>query len=449
MATQKEEIVVKAGFDNTSLARGLRTAEGMVAEFATRISILFAVGALVGFDKTLVSWAKNLSETAERLGTTTDEVQRLNFVADQTGVSIEKVAGALDRLAKSKEQGLGHVGSGTPEEMALSQKAFAQFGLTLSDIQRDSPIELFNAISASIEKTGVNSQVTANAMALMGRNAGQLIPMMKEMKNLSPQADILPAGAVRDLEAQGRFMDKMWTRFKVMAGTLISPSSWHQLTGAGQAELRAERDAKIADRMHQGEIDWLNKTQAQWHEIHDIKVDELHNAKELGKQEDEMLKTRQKYLDKVVQTDEIQKRMAASNREIGAVNRQISGIDKFIPTLEELAGNRYTQHLARLYGSGGRFNIADGQGPLAQAARDAELAKYQQMWDATHGNYGQAELDRQRQIKAENLLGAAGFDTPAMKQEEMKRHLADISQNIHDLLKKADAEGVPVKVNIP
>ncbi len=64
------------------------------------------------------------------------------------------------------------------------------------------------------------------------------------------------------------------------------------------------------------------------------------------------------------------------------------------------------------YGPGGKWNIADGKGPLGQAARDAALYAKQQMWDLAHGNYGQAKIDRDRQMRAENFLGAAGIETP-------------------------------------
>ena len=141
---------------------------------------------------------------------------------------------------------------------------------------------------------------------------------------------------------------------------------------------------------------------------------------------------------------EIEKSIHEKKLEITKVTEEINKIDQASPTLEMLAGDKYTSQLDKDYGSGGKWNVADGSGPLGQAARDAELYAKQQMWDLTHGNYNQAEKDRQNQIKAENLLSAAHYETPAMKQAALQKGIDGINVNIAELLTRAKTDGIVI-----
>jgi len=156
------------------------------------------------------------------------------------------------------------------------------------------------------------------------------------------------------------------------------------------------------------------------------------------------------------------------NRELSAVYRDRSKlmsdfyrVDASTPTVGDLAGRGFTSRLNALYGEGGQYDLGKGDGPLGNAARESELAKKQMQWDLTYGNgrwvegengqpghfTGQAELDRQRAIKADNLLGAAGLDTPAQKFEAMKQHLGEINDRIKLLTDKATGDGIKINTD--
>ena len=169
MATQKEELIVRAGFDSTALASGLRSTVGQVQHWGKEIGCYiagaFALEKLVEFQKGIFEFAKSISLTAERLGVTTDEVQKLQYAGAMTGVALDTVASALEKLARAKEKALGG-GAGGDQLIA----SFARFGITMKELQTLAPDQLFDKISESVEKTGVNSVVTADAMELMGRS---------------------------------------------------------------------------------------------------------------------------------------------------------------------------------------------------------------------------------------------------------------------------------------
>src|SRR6266705_3835645 len=144
------------------LEKGLQLAEGL--------GVGFGVEKLISFDEQIMSMGKALKDTAERLGVTTDQVQALNYAAQEAGSDLEHVANGLDKLAKAKETVLE--GGAAGEKLV---QVFSDFGISIEQIRSASPIELFEAIGQSIDKTGVSSKVTADSLSLMGKSGSHLI----------------------------------------------------------------------------------------------------------------------------------------------------------------------------------------------------------------------------------------------------------------------------------
>jgi hypothetical protein len=175
MATETEEIKMRVGMDTTAISKGMLEVKHQVreafTELAKDVAAAFTVERLFEFGKGLVENARHIEETAQRLNLTTEAVQRLQHVAEMTGTTVDTLAQAFDKLAKTKEDALG----GNTKE----QDAFAQFGISLDELNRMEPAEIFSKISESIEKTGINAKVTAGLIELMGRSAGQLKPALE------------------------------------------------------------------------------------------------------------------------------------------------------------------------------------------------------------------------------------------------------------------------------
>lgn len=101
------------------------------------------------------------------------------------------------------------------------------------------------------------------------------------------------------------------------------------------------------------------------------------------------------------------------------------------PEIEMLAGTTWMERLKFFYENPrGRGYLGRGNGPFGGPAREYELAKYQQIWDRTYGNIGDAENDRQRMIAARNQLILSGAASPEMllgKIEDNTRALAQLT----------------------
>ncbi len=217
--SERKSIVVDAGFDNTSLSQGMISTQQKVAHWAKdiggKIAAAFAFEQILEFDKSLSELAQKLSDTADRLGVTTDEVQRLYFAAGMAGTNIDVVAGSLDRLAKAKTKVL----EGDDANGGLAG-AFDQFGISFKDLAALTPDELFHRIGESIEKTGVNAKVTASLMDLLGKSGGSLIPMLKELRERSAEAPIISAGDLENLKKAGEALEGLYMKIKVLFATL-------------------------------------------------------------------------------------------------------------------------------------------------------------------------------------------------------------------------------------
>ncbi len=164
--------------------------------------------------------------------------------------------------------------------------------------------------------------------------------------------------------------------------------------------------------------------------------------------------------DKLKEQEKLSREYGKLAREAHNIETEGGRVDSVVPTVADLAGRDFSKKLNKDYGAGGKFDLGKGNGVYGDAARESELAGKQMAWDLTYGNgryvvgadgvghfTGQAEVDRKRKIAADNMLGAAGLDTPAMKFEAMKQHLADIRQQMVILNQKASDDGIVIKTN--
>lgn len=111
------------------------------------------------------------------------------------------------------------------------------------------------------------------------------------------------------------------------------------------------------------------------------------------------------------------------------------------PSLENIAGRRWTANLNKRYGKGGQFDLGLGDGAFAANAQDYLLAQKQQEYDRTYGNNQAAEQDRQRMIAERNYLVASGVSSPEM----VLGKIADDTGKLQELFRALVESGVIIK----
>lgn len=205
----QEEFLLRMGFNADAVNRGTQMMVQAQKDAANdfkkiwsaaleKVGEFFAIGEAVRFGRELQENAHQIELLADRLNLTTDQIQRMQHAADMTGGSVEQIATAFDKLAKSKEDALG----GNKKEAG----AFSDFGLSISEVKKMEPEALFQRIADSIAKTGINAKVTADLISLLGRNGGELKTLLENYSKLSATTGIIPEQDIKNVADSARIV---------------------------------------------------------------------------------------------------------------------------------------------------------------------------------------------------------------------------------------------------
>lgn len=220
-----------SGWDKTlgKAEKGVQhLAEEGLGELKTAMIEAFSIGAVLEATRAVLEFGEAISVGAARLGVSTDSVQQLGFAARQAGSDLGTVESALDKLARAKEEALagGEKGDKLVEE-------FSRLGVTVEDLKSKSPEELFRQMGKGLEGVATNSQITADMMAIFGRNAGALIPILKELDEKSAQLKLVSPENLQALhEAK-----QAWDAFKDRKQATLATGMARVFSGESPADL--------------------------------------------------------------------------------------------------------------------------------------------------------------------------------------------------------------------
>jgi len=134
------------------------------------IARVFAAQKLLQFGKHIVENAGHIKDLAEQFNITTDEVQRLENSAQDTGLAFDDMGQALTKLGAARKD----AAQGNEELVAT----FKKFGVTMEDLQDPSKrnLDLLVQMGNAIGKMNLNAADTQNLRELLGRAGGKLGP---------------------------------------------------------------------------------------------------------------------------------------------------------------------------------------------------------------------------------------------------------------------------------
>lgn len=144
-----------------------KSADGLASKLtkvASAVGAAFAASRLIGFVQSTSNAIDTQKKFADRIQISFEELQKLQFVAGQTGVSIETLNVGLQRMARRLET----VAQGGAPEV---KKQLDLMGLSIKDIQALSPDKQFLALADAINKLDGESQKTAAAFAIFDSGA--------------------------------------------------------------------------------------------------------------------------------------------------------------------------------------------------------------------------------------------------------------------------------------
>lgn len=185
-------------------------ADAALGKFGLSLRSLGVAGVtttLIGLGKSAIAMAGQLTDLSAQTGLGVQELQRLTFAGEQVGVSMDTIARGVNRLQQSLVQGdAGTVG------------AVNKLGLSLDNLQRMAPGQMFETIARSIAQIPDPAQRTAIAMELLGRSGADLLPLMTANLDELQRGFIGMSDAA--IEAADRF-DDMLAKWKLQAKGIV------------------------------------------------------------------------------------------------------------------------------------------------------------------------------------------------------------------------------------
>lgn len=156
------------------LSGTLDTAKGALKTLAAGALGAFSIGAVKSFIEENIRLGDELDKTSQKLGVTTDELQKFRYSADGVGVGEEAASQALAYLNKN----LGAAITGSKE----AAQTFASLGVNLEDVKSGSrsATDILPQIADQFATLGSDAERTDLAMKLFGKSGASLIPLLKQ-----------------------------------------------------------------------------------------------------------------------------------------------------------------------------------------------------------------------------------------------------------------------------
>lgn len=222
---------VVLGADTAAFESGLKNAESGLARFAKNVSTIASgialeraltktIEAFVGSIKKAFVEAEKMGEMAQSFGIPVEELTKLKFAAELSGISVESLGTGMGRLSRNMVDAANGIGQ--------ARGAFQTLGITVteSDGTLKSASKIMEEVAGKFVKMEDGAGKTALAMQLFGRSGAALIPLLNEgaagIKKMTDEAEAM--GLViskKTSDAAGRFNDNLEKMGKIWDGIVL------------------------------------------------------------------------------------------------------------------------------------------------------------------------------------------------------------------------------------
>lgn len=212
-------LIFTLGVNRKPLQDGLNQAKGDVQSFGSvvksRLAGAFATGAILAYAKSILDTAGKINDLSTRLGISTDMLQSLDFAAKQSGSTLDDFTTVLQKLAQARDDALD-------DPSGSKASAFSRFGISIAQLKTARLDDLLSGIADSMRETGDAQVYLADALELMGKSAGKVIPTMAEglesVKEKAREAgQVISEEAIRELDQWGDKFSAFFNAIKVQA----------------------------------------------------------------------------------------------------------------------------------------------------------------------------------------------------------------------------------------
>ena len=187
------EEMLRLGESTKKVAEGSSALQSALGGIAGQLAGMFTVGALVAFGREVLNVGDHVQKMADQTGLTTEEVQRLSYVAGQSGSSMDAMISAVQNL----QQRLGDDSSG-------AAGAIKKLGINLEQLKQQGPYQQLITLATAIESIKDPTEQAAAAAGVFGKTWKEILPAIKSgMEGVANQAPVMADATIKSLDRVG------------------------------------------------------------------------------------------------------------------------------------------------------------------------------------------------------------------------------------------------------
>lgn len=434
----------------------------MMGGLATLLPAAPLVAAVAGV-RQLMGEMDDLADTALRLNESTETLQRVEYASTLiAGVDLEGVTSSFLRLEKS----IGDV------ENAASNKALEHYGITAESLTRLPLDEKIVVLAEAFQKARDEGTGYNDIVALLGKSAGDLIPLLEQsgdtLRQTFAEAPVVVDGAVQKMAALNDQVDAFLAKQKqgitefigiamMVVDDIFDPNkklgdNMKEATAAAAATLdqqQARRD-KAADSLKKQQEAANAATRAKEVAQQALEVERLRER--IGERQFANL---MRNLTPLLQIEALEKRITQEKKiqrfaaESGSEAEQLEATDRLLKLQQELASaKRSQQQEAEKAAEKEKAAAEDAKRKAEEAARlqqnALDLQKEMEALRAEAAGDNQKAEELRREMGIEQEKRRIMQETGMAEAEALK--LAKERQNLNERLANAGKEDAP-KIN--
>ncbi len=212
MADNKTQIIITAKDETRAALQSVQAGLSSLEKTAVGLGPIFAglgaalsFGALTAGITNTLKFAASLDDMAEKTGASVENLSALASVAKVSGVDIDLVDSALQKLAKSLQ--------GTGEESKGAAAALEALGLSADELRQMDTAEAMLKIAKALDQFRDGSGKTAAAMALLGKAGAEALPFLKDLAEQSELVGKVTTEQAAQAEAYEKNLNRLAASF--------------------------------------------------------------------------------------------------------------------------------------------------------------------------------------------------------------------------------------------
>lgn len=194
--------IARIGAEAKTTGTTLQGLGSTATSLAAAFGVTFSIGAVVGFGKSLLDTADTLVRVSDRTGLFIGDVQRLEYVAKQSGGSLDALTGAIGKMQLNLND-------------PKAQQAFRDLNINFAELSAANPYQQFELIATAVGQIENPVLQAEAAVAIFGKTGLDILPQLKsKFSELAAEATVSGDAQVRAMDALGDALDRQLTRGK-------------------------------------------------------------------------------------------------------------------------------------------------------------------------------------------------------------------------------------------